>query len=130
MQRVAAILFIPLSVALLVQYAQWEICCVPDDGNKNQPGMTTSVVLPIVRLSISIRSLLYVILLFFEGDIRNVELKGEAYFAVAKDLKKKFVVSAPHLSQIEVLGTHFNVEAYEDEPDVSTTLLRAGLLSF
>ena len=38
-------------------------------------------------------------------------------------MKKKFVVSAPHSSQIEVLGTHFNVEAYEDEPDVSTTLV-------
>lgn len=39
MQRVAAILFIPLSVALSgAIYAQWEICCVPDDGNKNQPG--------------------------------------------------------------------------------------------
>ena len=74
-------------------------------------------------MSISIRSLLCVIPSVFEGDIRNVELKGEAYFAVAKDLKKKFVVSAPHSSQIEVLGTHFNVEAYEDEPDVSTTLV-------
>ena len=59
----------------------------------------------------------------FSGTERKVYLKGEAYFAVAKDLKKKFVVSAPHSSQIEVLGTHFNVEAYEDEPDVSTTLV-------
>lgn len=43
----------------------------------------------------------------------------------------KFVVSAPHSSQIEVLGTHFNVEAYEDEPDVSTTLVEGQvLLSF
>lgn len=104
-------------------YAQWEICCVPDDGNKTNPGMTTSVVLPdstVVYLN-SESSLRYPSV--FEGDIRNVELKGEAYFAVAKDLKKKFVVSASHSSQIEVLGTHFNVEAYEDEPDVSTTLV-------
>ena len=65
--------------------------------------MTTSVVLPdstVVYLN-SESSLRYPSV--FEDDIRNVELKGEAYFAVAKDLKKKFVVSAPHSSQIEVL---------------------------
>ena len=33
-------------------------------------------------------------------------------------MKKKFVVSAPHLSQIEVLGTHFNIEAYEKDDKV------------
>lgn len=124
MQRVAAILFIPLSVAFLVQYmhnGKSAVCQMMEI--KTNPGMTTSVVLPdstVVYLN-SESSLRYPSV--FEGDIRNVELKGEAYFAVAKDLKKKFVVSAPHSSQIEVLGTHFNVEAYEDEPDVSTTLV-------
>ena len=124
MQRVAAILFIPLSVAFLVQYmhnGKSAVCQMMEI--KTNPGMTTSVVLPdstVVYLN-SESSLRYPSV--FEDDIRNVELKGEAYFAVAKDLKKKFVVSAPHSSQIEVLGTHFNVEAYEDEPDVSTTLV-------
>lgn len=99
MQRVAAILFIPLSVALLVQYmhnGKSAVCQMMEI--KTNPGMTTSVVLPdstVVYLN-SESSLRYPSV--FEGDIRNVELKGEAYFAVAKDLKKKFVVSAPHLS--------------------------------
>ena len=59
----------------------------------------------------------------FNGDTRNVTLQGEAYFEVAKNPEKRFIVSTSHQSQIEVLGTHFNVEAYEDEPDVSTTLV-------
>ena len=97
MQRVAAILFIPLSVAFLVQYmhnGKSAVCQMMEI--KTNPGMTTSVVLPdstVVYLN-SESSLRYPSV--FEGDIRNVELKGEAYFAVAKDLKKKFVVSAPH----------------------------------
>ena len=59
----------------------------------------------------------------FGRQERNVLLDGEAYFEVAKNPEKRFIVSTSHQSQIEVLGTHFNVEAYEDEPDVSTTLV-------
>ncbi len=56
----------------------------------------------------------------FDSDTRNVTLQGEAYFEVAKNPEKKFIVSTSHQSQIEVLGTHFNVEAYEKRrPDCS-----------
>jgi Fe2+-dicitrate sensor, membrane component len=59
----------------------------------------------------------------FTGDRREVAITGEAYFEVAKDKVKKFVVDVDGRSSIEVLGTHFNVMAYTDENDIRTTLL-------
>jgi ferric-dicitrate binding protein FerR (iron transport regulator) len=57
-----------------------------------------------------------------EGDRRVVRLLGEAYFQVAEDKSRPFIVETSQ-QQIEVLGTHFNVNAYLDEEDVTTTLL-------
>ena len=59
---------------------------------------------------------------FAEAE-RWVELEGEAYFEVKKDPKHPFVVKAPHQTQIEVLGTTFNLEAYRSEPELHATLL-------
>ena len=59
---------------------------------------------------------------FFTGDTRGVELKGEAYFEVSNDIHKKFSVRSGNQS-VEVLGTHFNINAYSDEPSITTTLL-------
>ncbi|MFT3701420.1 MAG: FecR domain-containing protein [Agriterribacter sp.] len=58
----------------------------------------------------------------FTGTERKVFLSGEAYFEVAKNAKKPFKVSTDEGIEVEVLGTHFNVKAYEDENDVKTTL--------
>lgn len=58
----------------------------------------------------------------FVGDERRVVVTGEAYFEVAKDAKRPFVVNADN-SDIKVLGTSFNVNAYPNEPAVRTTLL-------
>ena len=57
---------------------------------------------------------------------RKVELDGEAYFEVAKNVTKPFLVSSSK-QVIEVLGTHFNVNAYTNEPVVSTTLLEGSI---
>lgn len=59
----------------------------------------------------------------FHGNERQVYLKGEAYFDVAKDTCKPFIVSVQQLD-IRVLGTAFNVMAYADVPDIQTTLER------
>lgn len=57
---------------------------------------------------------------------RSVELSGEAYFEVAEDANKPFrVISGGH--RVEVLGTHFNVNAYNDEPVVRTSLLEGAV---
>lgn len=58
----------------------------------------------------------------FAGSERKVEIIGEAYFEVAKNVAKPFKVKTVS-SEVEVLGTHFNVNAYEDESAVKTTLL-------
>ena len=54
---------------------------------------------------------------------REVKLKGEAYFEVMKDAKRPFKVLLSSGSDVEVLGTQFNVMAYEDEAEVQTTLV-------
>jgi len=59
---------------------------------------------------------------FSKVSERRVELAGEGYFEVAKDKKKPFIVKTS-TQQVEVLGTHFNVNAYADEQNVKTTLL-------
>ena len=63
---------------------------------------------------------------FNDGQKRIVELKGEAYFEVAKDDLHPFVVKTTR-QEVEVLGTHFNINAYADENTVKTTLLEGSV---
>lgn len=66
----------------------------------------------------------------FAGKERRVEMTGEVYFEVAKDPTKPFKVfisSRPDGAEIQVLGTHFNVMAYNDESSVNTTLLEGAV---
>ena len=58
----------------------------------------------------------------FVGNERNVELTGEAYFEVAKNKAKPFHVKS-HGQDVEVLGTHFNINSYMDDRTIKTTLL-------
>lgn len=58
----------------------------------------------------------------FPDKERVVEVSGEVYFEVSKNPKKKFIVKTSNL-ETEVLGTHFNVNAYPDENAPSVTLL-------
>lgn len=62
----------------------------------------------------------------FKAEVRKVELSGEAYFEVSKDKKHPFIVETAPVN-VEVLGTHFNVEAYPNDPDVITTLLEGSV---
>jgi len=62
----------------------------------------------------------------FINPERNVTLEGEGYFEVAKDPARRFTVSA-NGTRTEVLGTHFNVNAYADEPDTKVTLLQGSV---
>ncbi|MEQ7799474.1 FecR domain-containing protein [Pedobacter sp. ASV1-7] len=62
----------------------------------------------------------------FVGSERIVDLYGEGYFEVAKSGNQKFIVRNG-LQQVEVLGTHFNINAYKDEASVKTTLLEGSV---
>lgn len=63
---------------------------------------------------------------FFSGENRKVELTGEAYFEVSKQYDKTFSVRSGNQS-VEVLGTHFNINAYSDEPSITTTLIEGAV---
>jgi len=57
---------------------------------------------------------------------RKVELRGEAYFEVAKNKQQPFIVKTVE-QEVEVLGTHFNINTYRDEQGVKTTLLEGSV---
>ena len=67
----------------------------------------------------------------FAGNERKVDITGEVYFEVSKDARKPFKVAfqdkSGAVSEIEVLGTHFNVNTYSDEPEMKTTLLEGSV---
>lgn len=62
----------------------------------------------------------------FNGSERKVELVGEAYFEVAKNEKMPFKVKMKD-TEVEVLGTHFNISAYENDHHIKTTLLEGSV---
>ncbi|HWK02476.1 MAG TPA: FecR domain-containing protein [Puia sp.] len=63
----------------------------------------------------------------FTGRERKVEISGEAYFEVAKNAKIPFKVKINNNTEVEVLGTHFNINAYSDEASIKTTLLEGSV---
>lgn len=67
----------------------------------------------------------------FTGNERRVEITGEVYFEVAHDRSKPFRVEFSNASgrkgEVEVLGTHFDVNAYPDENAIKTTLLQGSV---
>ncbi|MFC6099416.1 FecR domain-containing protein [Olivibacter domesticus] len=63
----------------------------------------------------------------FSKHQRSVQLLGEAYFDVAKSKNQPFMVDA-NGTHIKVLGTQFNVRAYQDEANIKTTLVSGSLL--
>lgn len=62
----------------------------------------------------------------FAGHERPVSITGEVYFEVAKDPARPFKVSVGDM-KVEVLGTHFNINAYPDESTMKTTLLEGSV---
>jgi transmembrane sensor len=70
----------------------------------------------------------------FAGNERRVEVTGETYFEIARNQNKPFRVTvlppaggAGRGGEIEVVGTHFNVNAYGDEQPIVTTLLEGKI---
>lgn len=62
----------------------------------------------------------------FAGKTRKVTIKGEAYFEVQKNTAQPFIVQSNNM-EVEVLGTHFNMNSYDDEPITRTTLVEGSV---
>ena len=123
----AAILSVPLLIStiwLSVQLSKAD--ALPPVQIKSTVGMTTSTTLPDgTRVWLNSNSSLCYPVRF--GNTREVTLDGEAFFEVAKDNGRRFLVNAGKL-QIEVTGTQFDVEAYSDRgPEVRTTLVSGSV---
>ena len=63
---------------------------------------------------------------FLEKE-RRVTITGEAYFEIAKNANKPFIVKVYNGAEVKVLGTHFNVKSYADEDEIQTTLLEGSI---
>ncbi len=63
----------------------------------------------------------------FSQHERVVDISGEAYFEVARNPEQPFRVNVADKAQVEVLGTHFNINAYENEKFTRATLLEGSV---
>ena len=64
----------------------------------------------------------------FSGKERKVEVTGEVYFEVTKNAAMPFIVKKVNDDvRVRVLGTHFNVNAYDDEANIKVTLLEGSV---
>lgn len=121
-ERAAAIMFIPLLYAYLLQIKNTDVVEARMMEIRTNPGMTTAFVLPDgTNVSLNSGSVLRYPE-FFSEDKREVELIGEAFFDVTKDPEKRFVVKTTGDERVEVLGTSFNMEAFPGDSILSTTL--------
>lgn len=127
LQRIAAILFIPLLVLtgyLLLRNAPDRLEMVEISTN---PGIVSTFDLPDgSKVWLNANSSLT-----YADDIktgkRMVNLKGEGYFEVVKNTAKPFIVNVGSSYSVEVLGTSFNVSAYPDEDVIETTLIEGSV---
>ena len=63
----------------------------------------------------------------FTEDCRQVVLSGEAFFKVKSDAEHRFDVKTTDGIVVSAYGTEFNVEAYEDEEEISATLVKGSI---
>ncbi len=63
---------------------------------------------------------------YFTGGTRSVQMTGEAYFDISHDASRPFLVQRGS-TKVEVLGTQFNVNGYEDEAAIKVTLLQGAV---
>lgn len=87
-----------------------QYCVILPDGSKVLLNAASSLTYPVA----------------FTGNDRKVELTGEAYFEVTHNPAKPFKVIS-NGQTVEVLGTHFNINAYNDERSIKTTLLEGSV---
>ena len=129
LERIAAILFIPLLFAsVLYYYANKPVRQQKSAYNEldNAYGTVSKLTLPDGTKVWLNSGSHFKYPLFFTRGLRKVFLSGEAYFEVAKDKKRPFVVKTCGIDVVAT-GTIFDVMAYDDDNDISSTLLRGKI---
>ena len=63
----------------------------------------------------------------FTGNKREIKIKGEVFLEVVKDKQKPFFVNISDQSTIRVLGTSFNINSYDNEENITTTLVEGSI---
>lgn len=63
----------------------------------------------------------------FTGNKREIKIKGEVFLEVVKDKQKPFFVNINDKSSIRVLGTSFNINSYDNEENITTTLVEGSI---
>lgn len=127
LERIAAILLIPVLMICAWQFYQGSMRKSSMLSFTANPGMTAQVKLPdgsVVMLN-SNSTLSYPA--EFDGKQREVKLLGEAYFEVSKDPKHPFIVNTPYQASIKVYGTKFNVEAYAKDSMLTASLKEGSI---
>jgi len=124
-QRIAAILFIPLLIGSIYNVIKKEPVRYME--TRTSPGMISTIELP-DGSKVWLNSGSYLKYpLFFEESKREVLLDGEAYFSIQKNEKKQFVVNTRDDIKVAVLGTEFNMDAYSSNSFVATTLVEGSV---
>ena len=127
LQRVAAVLLLPVMLASIWLLLQKDEIPVQYVELYSNPGMVASFELPDgskVWLNGGSR-LRYPIV--FKGKNREVQISGQGYFEVARNTQQPFSVKTGESFSLEVLGTSFNLSAYDDENIIETTLVEGSL---
>jgi len=65
----------------------------------------------------------------FASNERRVELKGEAFFEIKRNENKPFIIDLPHQQFVKVLGTSFNINAYDND-SLTTVFVSSGKVEF
>lgn len=127
MQKVAAVLFIPvlvLSAYLFVQVGEKQVRMIEVRTN---PGVVSKFELPDgTKVWLNAGSTLSYPENFWP-ERRLVQLTGQGYFEVTKNPDKPFIVQVDPTYSVEVLGTTFNISAYKDDEIIETTLVEGSV---
>lgn len=128
--KIAAVLIIPIILLTAYLYNNHRVISTSETPQLVtigcQPGTITNLELPDgskvwlnAGSTISYPS-------YFDKRTRNVEIYGEAYFEVVKDIRNPMIVSAGDV-QVKVYGTAFNINAFNTEQHVTVTLVKGSV---
>lgn len=127
LQRIAAILFIPVFLLSVYLCLQQKTESEQYIEVKTNPGMVSSFRLPDgSKVWMNAGSYLRYPVEFASGK-REIFLEGQGYFEVTHNPAKPFIVKVDQGYSVEVLGTEFNITAYRDEDLIETTLVAGSV---